>query len=102
MDVVHHTCGDSTCTDPTHLVVMPASTRAPVEQRSSGRFGEILEHPELRGLRYMVICSGPRLSEPDLWALVVSECPRYAANEVGKVVLIGASGWLIIEPGIEP
>ena len=85
MDVIHHLCGDRTCTDPRHLVRVSPTVHVEIElepAKSSGRFGEILEHPSLRGLRYMVITSASY--GPDLGALIISECPSVPACWQGR------------------
>ena len=66
-------------------------------------YGTVLEHPFMRGLRYMVICEGPRQSMNEMQTLVLSES-GYGRNETGQIVVCNGYqkrddqyDWLVID-----
>lgn len=66
-----------------------------MRESSSGRYGEILEHPWARRLIYMVIGPDPEKKYDDdgLLALVVSDGALY--SRTGGISQIARHGWII-------
>lgn len=60
---------------------------------ADGRYGQVVEHPLIRGLFYMTVCQASQ--SKSVRAVVISD--RIVRGVVGEIRTIASEGWIIVD-----